>query len=244
MWPRVAGDRASPRVRSGLPRAPGPDGGSLRGRGGQRDPGDDDLRRRRVGRGAATGHRTTRREHRPAPWGNMARLLGCDVRVRRGGHQRDAGRLQNRSFYEAPARAVAGEGVPRPRRAHLPAEAKATAAVAHVRRRAREGRRRASANRHRRRVRVRHVKLRQVPSFARLADARVRSREGAGDRDGGEAGVAWPMGTGHRVDSSGCPGDGKRSAKRAESRRRDQANFVEMAMGRDGYRLCIFAGLV
>ena len=33
----------------------------------------------------------------------------------------------------APARAVAGEGVPGPRRAHLPAEAKATAAVAHVR---------------------------------------------------------------------------------------------------------------
>ena len=74
---RVAGDRASPRVRSGLLRAPGPDGGSLRERGGQRDPGDDDLRRRRVGRGAATGHRTTRRKHRkhrPAPGETW---LGC-----------------------------------------------------------------------------------------------------------------------------------------------------------------------
>ena len=82
--------------------------------------------------------------------------------------------------------------------------------------------------------------------YLRSLGSRTRrtSHEGAGDRDSGEAGVAWPMGIGRRVDSSSCPRDGKRSAKRAEPSR-DQPNFVEMAMGRDGHReYGIFAGLV
>ena len=211
---RVAGDRASPRVRSGLPRAPGPDGGVYESEAGSEtrvmmtyDDGEwDGAPRRGIGRRDATF----------APLPETCSAAGRACCVAAGTTRRWARADSIKPLAPLPEKGYLASS------RHLPAEAKATAAVAHVRRAGRDVDERAQIGIGV--VRVRHVKLRQVPSLARSGRAGSKPR-GRGRSRRREAGVAWPMGTGRGVDSAAVP-EMESDPPNAPKPSKDQRMFV------------------